>query len=325
MHRISKRTGSETWNSTNTQRKKGGRSTKDLDISMQYNTNNARRKIAVVTGSSRGIGFETSLTLAENGFTVYATVRNIDKVSNLKEGACRKNLPIEVLKLDVTDDSSVRQAIQSIRDKEDGIDVLVNNAAYTQLGSAEDLSSEEVYSQFNTNVFGIFRTVREIVPIMRNQQTGGIIINIGSANGFFGVPCNSAYAATKFALEGLTQSLRFELAPFGIKVSIIEPGAINTDVASYSMYIPKKIQGNDVQISPFAEMTKSILEKSKVLIKNGSSPKLVADTILKIVNTDKPGWRYLAGADAEKLFEARTKMSDFEFEQFISELLRNIA
>jgi NAD(P)-dependent dehydrogenase (short-subunit alcohol dehydrogenase family) len=289
---------------------------------MQNTTNKTRRMIAVVTGSSRGIGFETSLTLAENGFTVYATVRDIDKASNLMEIVSRRNLPINVFILDVTDDNSVRQAIQSIGDKENNIDVLVNNAAYTQLGSVEDLSSEEVQSQFNTNVFGIFRTIRETVPIMRNQQSGGTVINIGSANGFFGAPCNSAYAATKFALEGLTQSLRFELAPFGIRVAIIEPGAINTDVASYSMYIPKKIQGND-KTSPFAEMTKSILEKSKALIKRGSSPKLVADIVLKIAKSDKPEWRYLAGADAEKLFETRTKMSDFEFEQFISELVRN--
>lgn len=155
---------------------------------------------------------------------------------------------------------------------------------------------------------------------MRKQSIGGTIINIGSANGFFGAPCISAYAATKFALEGLTQSFRFELAPFGIRVSIIEPGAVNTDVTKYSMYVPKKIQAAN-STSPFAEMTKSIMEKSKALIKMGSSPKLVAEIVLKIVNTDKPEWRYRAGEDAEKLFEAMTSMSDAEFEKFLSELL----
>src|SRR5919106_3263069 len=280
----------------------------------------SKKRVAVITGSSRGIGFESSLTLAENGFAVYATVRNVDKASNLMENASRRNLPIEVVQLDVTDDNSVAQAIQSIDDKEDNIDVLVNNAAYTQLGSVEDLSSEEVQSQFNTNVFGIFRTIREVIPIMRKQSIGGTIINISSANGFFGAPCISAYAATKFALEGLTQSLRLELAPFGIRVSIIEPGAVNTDVTKYSMYVPKKIQAAN-STSPFVEMTKSIMEKSKALIKMGSSPKLVAEIVLKIVNTDKPEWRYRAGEDAEKLFEARTNMSDAEFEKFLSELL----
>jgi NAD(P)-dependent dehydrogenase (short-subunit alcohol dehydrogenase family) len=284
------------------------------------NKTDAKQRVAVVTGSSRGIGFETSLTLAENGFTVYATVRNIDKVSNLMDVTINRDLPIKVVQLDVTNDTSVRQAIQYIVEREGHIDLLINNAAYSQLGSVEDLSSEEVQSQFNTNVFGIFRTIREVIPIMRKQSIGGTIINIGSANGFFGAPCISAYAATKFALEGLTQSLRFELAPFGIRVSIIEPGAVNTDVTKYSMYVPKKIQAAN-STSPFVEMTKSIMEKSKELIKMGSSPKLVAEIVLKIVNTDKPEWRYRAGEDAEKLFEARTNMSDAEFEKFLSELL----
>src|SRR5918996_3458763 len=220
------------------------------------NKTDAKQRVAVVTGSSRGIGIETSLTLAENGFTVYATVRNIHKASNLMDVTINRNLPIKVVQLDVTNDTSVRQAIQYIVEREGHIDLLINNAAYSQLGSVEDLSSEEVQSQFNTNVFGIFRTIREVIPIMRNQHTGGTIINIGSANGFFGAPCNSAYAATKFALEGLTQSLRFELAPFRIKASVIEPGVINTDVATYSMFIPQSIQEAS-STSPFAGMTKS--------------------------------------------------------------------
>lgn len=165
-----------------------------------------------------------------------------------------------VLQLDVTDDISVQQAIQFIAEKDKRIDILINNAGYTQFGAVEDLSSEEIYEQFNTNVFGVFRTIKEVVPIMRKQLERGIIINIGSANGFFGVPCASAYVATKFALEGLTQSLRFELGKFGIKVILIEPGAIRTNVITNSMFLPKKLQDSNQQnnISPFTEMTKSI-------------------------------------------------------------------
>ena len=291
-------------------------------------TSNETKKVAVVTGSSSGIGLKTSLTLAENNFRTYATMRNLDKASNILEPAKKKNnLSIEIAKLDVTNDSSVHQAIQSIAEKEGGqIDLLVNNAGYTQLGAAEDLSSEEIQAQFNTNVFGIFRTIREVVPIMRRQTTGGTLINIGSANGFFGVPCASAYVATKFALEGLTQSLRYELAPFGIKVTIIEPGAISTNMASNSMYLPKKIQGqsssSDSSLSsPFIEMTKSIMERSKNGVVNGSPPRIVADVVLQIAMAEKPNWRYPAGADAHRLFEARTKMSDTEFEKFLYGLL----
>jgi len=289
------------------------------------------QKVAVVTGSSSGIGLETSLTLAENNFRTYATMRNLDKASNILEPAEKKDLSIEVAKLDVTDDFSVHQAIQSIAEKERGqIDLLVNNAGYTQLGAAEDLSSEEIQAQFNTNVFGVFRTIREVVPIMRGQIAGGKIINIGSANGFFGVPCASAYVATKFALEGLTQSLRYELAPFGIKVIIIEPGAISTNVASNSMYIPKKIQrqsssdsssSSSSSLSPFTEITNSIMEKSKSVVVNGSPPRVVANVVLQVAKAEKPNWRYRAGADAERLFEARTKMNDTEFEKFLYDLL----
>ena len=290
-------------------------------------TSNKTKKVAVVTGSSSGIGLETSLTLAENNFRTYATMRNLDKASNILEPAKKKNLSIEVAKLDVTDDFSVHQAIQSIAEKEEGqIDLLVNNAGYTQLGAAEDLSSEEIEAQFNTNVFGIFRTIREVVPIMRRQTTRGAIINIGSANGFFGVPCASVYVATKFALEGLTQSLRYELAPFGIKLTIIEPGAISTNVVSNSMYLPKKIQRqslNDSSLSssPFIEMTKNIMERSKNGVANGSPPRVVANVVLQVAMAEKPNWRYRAGADAERLFEARTKMSDIEFEKFLNDLL----
>jgi NAD(P)-dependent dehydrogenase (short-subunit alcohol dehydrogenase family) len=194
--------------------------------------NNANsRKVALVTGSSSGTGLETSLTLAENKFRTYATMRNIDKAANVLELAKKRNVVLEIVKLDVNDDYSVHRAIQQIVEKEKTIDLLVYNAGYTQLGAIEDLSLNEIQAQYNTNVFGIFRLIKEVAPVMRSQRTGGTIINIGSANGFFGVPCASVYVSTKFALEGLTQSLRLELAHFGLRVVIIEPGAIKTNVA----------------------------------------------------------------------------------------------
>ena len=123
-------------------------------------------------------------------------MRDLNKASNILKPAQLKDLPIKVLQLDVTDDTSVYQATQYIEKNENRIDLLVNNAGYTQLGAVEDLSSEEIQAQFNTNVFGIFRTIRKVVTIMRRQEDGGTIINIGSANGFFGVPCASAYVSS---------------------------------------------------------------------------------------------------------------------------------
>jgi NAD(P)-dependent dehydrogenase (short-subunit alcohol dehydrogenase family) len=287
--------------------------------------NNANsRKVALVTGSSSGIGLETSLTLAENNYRTYATMRNIDKASNVLELAKKRNVVLEIVKLDVNDDYSVRQATQQIAEKEKAIDLLVNNAGYTQLGAVEDLTLAEVQDQFNTNVFGIFRVIKEVAPIMRRQRTGGTIINIGSANGFFGVPCASAYVSTKFALEGFTESLKLELAQFGIKVAIIEPGAIKTNVATNSMFLPKKLSEQQHQlkgISSFSGMTESIMNKSIAAVTNGSSPKIVADIILKIVMTEEPQWRYLAGADAETLFKTKKDMTDLEFEKFLCKTL----
>jgi NAD(P)-dependent dehydrogenase (short-subunit alcohol dehydrogenase family) len=286
-------------------------------------------KIAIVTGSSSGIGLETSLTLAENNFTTYATMRNLDKASNILEVAERKNLPINVVQLDVTDDTSVQQAIQFVGEKEGRIDLLVNNAGYALLGAAEDLSSEDIQAQFNTNLFGVYRTIKEVIPIMRKQAGGGTIVNIGSVNGFVASPCASAYVATKFALEGLTQSLRYELAPFGIKVTIIDAGAIKTNIITNGMRIPKKIEERrrqqqkqqNTNTSPFAEMTINILEKSKTIISNGSHPRVVSDIVLKAAKAEKPQPRYPAGDDAEKLLETRRQMIDGEFEEFIQALL----
>jgi NAD(P)-dependent dehydrogenase (short-subunit alcohol dehydrogenase family) len=289
-------------------------------------------KIAIVTGSSSGIGLETSLTLAENNFTTYATMRNLDKASNILEVAERKNLPINVVQLDVTDDTSVQQAIQFVSEKEGRIDLLVNNAGYALLGAAEDLCSEDIQAQFNTNLFGVYRTIKEVIPIMRKQAGGGTIINIGSVNGFVASPCASAYVATKFALEGLTQSLRYELAPFGIKVTIIDAGAIKTNIITNGMLIPNKIQEQrrqqqkqqqqkNTNTSPFEEMTINILEKSKTVISNGSHPRVVADIVLKAAKVEKPQPRYSAGDDAEKLLETRRQMTDVEFEEFIQALL----
>jgi short-subunit dehydrogenase len=249
-------------------------------------------------------------------------MRKINKSKELSEIAEKENLPLNVLQLDVTDDISLQQTIQFIAEKDKRIDILINNAGYTQFGAVEDLSSEKVYEQFNTNVFSVFRTIKEVVPIMRKQLERGTIISIGSANSFFGIPCASAYVATKFALEDITQSLRFELDPFGIKVILIELDAIRTNIITNSMFLSKKLQDSNQQnnIFPFTEMTKSIMKKSKEVVANGVHPQVVANVILKSIKIEKPDWRYHVGDDAKKLFETRSRMNDNEFEMFLMKL-----
>src|SRR5919202_6790824 len=163
----------------------------------------ANHKVAVVTGSSTGIGYETSLILARNGFLTYATMRNLNKSENIKLVATKENLSIHVKQLDVTDDASINNAIQAISSETGRIDVLVNNAGYGLNGAFEDLAMDEIKAQYETNVFGLIRTTQAVLPIMRKQKSGAIV-NISSGAGRFGFPGGSAYASTKFAVEGLS-------------------------------------------------------------------------------------------------------------------------
>ena len=186
------------------------------------------KKVAVVTGASSGIGLETSLLLARNGFYTYVTMRNLDKskaITNIKQ---KEKLSLEVLKLDVTTDESASEAIQKITHDQGRIDVLVNNAGYALVGPFEELAIEEFKEQFETNVFGVIRVTQAVLPIMRRQRSG-TIVNISSIAGKIGFPLTSAYVSSKFALEGLSESMAYEIEQFGIKVILIEPGVIKTN------------------------------------------------------------------------------------------------
>src|SRR5580765_8028038 len=182
-------------------------------------------KVAVVTGSSSGIGYETSIALARSGILTYATMRNLQKATNLESIRDKEMLPLKIQQLDVTDDASVNKAIQAIVSESGRIDVMVNNAGYGLVGAFEDLSMDEIRSQFETNFFGVVRVMQSVLPIMRKQKFG-ILVNISSGAGRFGYPSGSAYVGTKFALEGLSESIAYELDQFGIKVILVEPGVI---------------------------------------------------------------------------------------------------
>jgi len=226
-------------------------------------------KVAIVTGSSTGNGFETSLLLAKNGFYTYATMRNIDKSTRIKEIAKKDSLPLEVIQLDVTDDKSVIDTINVISNRQRRIDVLVNNAGYEHHGAVEELSIEEIKTQFDTNFFGAVRVLKAVLPVMRKQRSGAIV-NISSIGGRIGVPLNSAYVGSKFALEGFSESIKYELESFGIKVILIEPGAVNTNYLENSKQAQKAMDPD----SPYAEFSKKVSEGVRERFKdtNSSSP-----------------------------------------------------
>jgi short-subunit dehydrogenase len=272
------------------------------------------QKVAVVTGSSTGIGFETSLTLARNGFHTYATMRNLagEKSKPLKEVAKNDNLQLQVIELDVNNDKSVADAIKTIVEERKRIDVLINNAGYALGGALEDSSIDEIKAQFETNFFGAVRAMKAVLPDMRRQGAGKIV-NVTSMGGRISIPLSSSYHGSKFALEGVSESIQYELEPFGIKVILIEPGAVGSNFWR-NIKIAKSSSDSD---SPYSQFGNKILKAFKVMEQNVISPSVVAKTILDAVTSDNPQLRYVVGEDAAKTIEARKNMPDKEFGDLI--------
>ena len=272
-------------------------------------------KVAIVTGSSSGIGFETSLALAREGYFTYATMRDTTKSNKIKEIAQKENLKINVLELDVDDEKSVKSAIAQILDQKQRIDVLVNNAGWGLWGCVEDVSVDEFKEQFETNFFSIIRLIQEVAPTMR-KQSSGTIVNVSSVVGRIGFPASPAYISSKFALEGLSESLRFEFAPFGVDVIIIEPGVIKTNFMK-NMKMAKKSELDTV----YKDITTKVVSGVKMMVEMGTPPKEVANTIVKAIKDKKPLPRYVVGNDALMFLEAKKSKTDIEFENYLKKEL----
>ena len=271
-------------------------------------------KVALVTGSSSGIGYETALALARENYYTFATMRNTGKAGPIQEIAKKENLNLEVIELDVDKEDSIKSAVKVILEKKGRIDVLVNNAGYGLFGCVEDVSINELKAQFETNFFGLVALIQEVSPIMRKQGSG-IIVNVSSVAGRIGFPGTPAYISSKFALEGLSECMRYEMSPFGIKTIIIEPGVIKTNFFS-SM---KVTEGKPN--SPYKEITEKVLNGVKMMAEMGTLPSEVAKTILKAIQTDEPLPRYVVGSDASMFLEAKKMKTDIEFENYIKKEL----
>ena len=272
-------------------------------------------KVAVVTGTSSGIGFETSLALAREGYFTYATMRDTTKSDKIKEITQKENLKINILELDVDDEKSVKSAIAQILDQKQRIDVLVNNAGWGLWGCVEDVSVDEFKEQFETNFFSIIRLIQEVAPTMRKQGSG-TIVNVSSVVGRIGFPASPAYISSKFALEGLSESMRFEFAPFGVDVIIIEPGVIKTNFMK-NMKMAKKSELDTV----YKDITTKVVSGVKMMAEMGTSPKEVANTIVKAIKDKKPLPRYIVGNDALMFLEAKKSKTDIEFENYLKKEL----
>ena len=305
------------------------------------------QNIAVVTGSSTGIGFETSLFLARNGFYTYATMRDTLKRDKIEKIANNENLPLKVLAMDVDNDDSVRNALQKILDEKQKIDILVNNAGYGLFGALEEISIDEAKKQFETNFFGAIRTIKEVLPTLRKQKNG-IIINVTSLAGVVGIPAECIYVSTKFALEGLSESISYELQPYGIKVIIIEPGVINTNFVpniKFPNLIDNKLQepllkdekNEDLKVnysnndtkkknsSYYSNTIDTFLSHYYSAMNKAPSPKEVATVILEAIkntsNSSEYLFRYTVGEVAKTFAQAKKNMSDSQLHEFISNKL----
>ena len=271
-------------------------------------------KIALVTGSSSGIGLETVLALARDGYYTYASMRDIKKSGELEYAVKKEGLPVEIIELDVDKEESIVTAVRKISTDKKRIDVLVNNAGYGQFGCTEDLSVDDFRNQFETNFFSIVKIVQEVAPIMRNQKSG-IIVNISSVVGRIGLPGSPAYISTKFALEGLSECLRYELGQFGIKTTLIEPGVIKTNFFN-SMKIPESKTD-----TKYKELTDNILAGLKMMAEMGTPPSQVANVIIKAIHDEEILPRYAVGTDATMFLEAKKMKTDIEFEKYMSKEL----
>jgi NAD(P)-dependent dehydrogenase (short-subunit alcohol dehydrogenase family) len=280
------------------------------------NIKKEQEKIAVVTGSSSGIGFETSLLLAKNGFRTFATVRNLEKAKDIRNVSDKGELPIQVVELDVSSDKSVDEAMDRIYDESNKIDILVNNAGYSLIGALEDLTMDEIKAQFETNLFGTIRVMKSVLPIMRKQK-GGTIVNVSSVAGRIAFPLFPAYSGTKFAVEGVSESIRYETESSGIKIILIEPGTIKSNLASNAIVGQKAKEPN----SPYASLVEALEKNTSRIMDQGALPEEVAKVILKAITIENPESRYLVGNDAFQMIEARKRMSDQEFRVLVKQQL----
>ena len=259
--------------------------------------------VALVTGASSGIGKATAIALRAAGFITYATARNPQTLSDLAAQGCR------VLPLDITDEVSMLAAVREIEATHGAISVLINNAGYNQIGPLEELTMEQIRRQFETNVFGLLRMCQLVLPGMRSQGYGRII-NVSSMGGNFTTPGNGAYHASKYAVESLTDALRYEVQPFGVDVVSVQPTGVRTPFVE-KLYALMPQTGND---SPYAAFKRNMEAQIQQMFSGNAwgilNPEDVAKVIVQAVLVRRPQTRYRVGLSGKMFIWVRRLLSD---------------
>jgi short-subunit dehydrogenase len=257
-------------------------------------------KVVLITGASSGMGKVPAQFLAKNGYTVYGAARRIGMMHNLG---------IKVLEMDLTDDDSMQGGIAEIIKREGRIDILINNAGLGTFGAVEDVPIAEAKYQMEVNVFGLARLIQLVLPHMRKQQSGKIV-NITSTGGKLASPLGGWYHASKYAVEGLSDSLRMEIKQFGIDVIVIEPGAVKSEWGDIAMKSLKELSAGKAY-SVLAEKINGLSDKLKP---KNAEPEVIAKLILKAITADKPKTRYHAGYMAGAILFMRKILTDKQFD-----------
>ncbi|MFE0632695.1 oxidoreductase [Streptomyces sp. NPDC058864] len=265
-------------------------------------------KVALVTGASSGIGEAAALRLRALGFTVHGAARRVDRMTGLAEQGVR------VLAMDVTDEESLRAGVERVVAESGSVDVLVNNAGYGSYGAVEDVPLDEARRQFEVNVFGAARLTQLVLPHMRATGSGRVI-NVSSMGGRISTPFGAWYHATKFALEGFSDSLRMELAPFGIDVVVIEPGGIRTEWSGIAADRLRAVSEHGAYAERAMAMAGTLASESTA--RRSSPPSVIADTIGRAATARRPRTRYATGFAAKPMIAARRVLPDRAFDALI--------
>lgn len=272
-------------------------------------------KVTLITGATSGLGKSMALLLAGRGYEVYAGARTPADGEALVAEARGRGIRIEAVPLDVTDDGSVRAAVSRVAKESGRLDNLVNNAGYGFLGTVEEATDPEILRQFDVNVFGVGRMCRAALPLMRAQRSG-VIINISAWLGRMGFPLLTYYNASKYAVEAITDSLRYEAAPFGIRVHSVLPGLFGT------RFVSKGLVANPATVSPespYAALAAKLVPVVAKKINEGPDPVAVAEAVLRVIEDPGSPIRVPVGIEAETFVPMAKQLSDEAFEAKVKE------
>lgn len=268
------------------------------------------KKVVLITGTSSGIGLHLSILLAKNNYTVYATMRDLGKRGLLEKEAAAQKVSVNILKLDVQVEESIKKCVQEIVEKENSLDILVNNAGSGFIRTAEQATMQEIEYVNDVNYFGPVRCIKAVLPQMR-KQTSGHIINISSVGGIVGQPINEIYCAAKFALEGFTESIATYMKPyFGIDISIVEPGGVATEFGNNIMRYLEDTGG--IKEDAYSPLMNDYMEYRKTFsdpelrAKVFQSPQEVAAVIFKCIEDKEPKLRYLTSPWTQEFTSLKT-------------------